>query len=121
MPVKKANTPPKRGASPTPTTTSDAAADVSVGTDSNALETDSVEESSAPAPNIADAPDSGADTKSDDDEEVVKSNFVKIRVKDFRGSFGNAFFDDNGVCEHCDAATAKALQEHFPGAEVEVL
>ena len=52
-------------------------------------------------------------------EPVVKSNFRKVRVKDFRGSYGDAKFDDRGVSKAISETTLNHLKKQFRGAEIE--
>lgn len=52
-------------------------------------------------------------------EEIVKSGFRKVKVKDFRGSYADAKFDDNGVCAEISEKTLEELKAQFPGAEFE--
>lgn len=51
-------------------------------------------------------------------ERVVKSNFARIQLKNFRGSYKDAQFDDDGVCARISQETLTALKTQFPGIEV---
>lgn len=55
------------------------------------------------------------------DEPVVKSGYKKVRVKDFRGTFGDAKFNDDCVCDAISDETLAILNKQFPGAEIEEL
>ncbi|MBS1795780.1 MAG: hypothetical protein JSS81_18135 [Acidobacteria bacterium] len=66
--------------------------------------------------------DQASKTEPEETEEpIVKSGCKKIKVKDFRGSFGRAKFDDDGICEAIDEETFNQLRKQFPGAEYEFL
>ena len=52
------------------------------------------------------------------EQPIVKSNFLKVQIRDFRGSFLDAKFDDNGVCERISEQTLRTLASEFPGIDV---
>lgn len=59
------------------------------------------------------------------DEEVIepkvttlKSNFAKVQLNNFRGSYKDAFFNDDGVCSRISKDTLEALKRDFPGINV---
>lgn len=68
-------------------------------------------------PETAETPAPGADDM--DDEVMLKSNFFKIRIKNFRGTFSDAVFDDNGMCERISESTLRQLIDQFPNADFE--
>ncbi|MBS1796993.1 MAG: hypothetical protein JSS81_24415 [Acidobacteria bacterium] len=83
---------------------------------------DPVRDEAAPEATIPNDVDQAPKTEPEADEEpIVKSGFKKIRVKEFRGSFGRAKFDDDGICEAIDEETFNQLRKQFPGAEYEFI
>lgn len=52
------------------------------------------------------------------DDPLVKTGFRKIRVAEFRGSYRDTWFSDDGEAE-ISAATYDAFRAEFPGAVVE--
>ena len=53
--------------------------------------------------------------ESDDNSPVVKSNFAKVQVEGFCGTYKDAKFDDEGVCERISLETLECLSKDFPG------
>ena len=67
------------------------------------------------------APETRVDgSHSEVDDQLIKTGFRKIRVAEFRGSYRDAHFDDDGEAELSDT-TYDAFRSEFPGAVVEEL
>lgn len=70
------------------------------------------------------APEQEAEAKAPDEvqategEGIVKSGFLKVKIRDFRGSFLDAKFDDDGVCDRISEQTLRTLASEFPGIDV---
>lgn len=51
-------------------------------------------------------------------EPVIKSGFMKVKAEQFRGSYKDAQFDDDGVCPRISKGTLELLQMDFPGIKI---
>ncbi len=65
--------------------------------------------------------DEGTNPSVETEEPVVKSGFKKVKAAEFRGSYKDAQFDDDGVCQRITEKTLNELQTDFPGIELEEL
>lgn len=106
--------------------------DVSSGASNNEPATSAATEGDTPigtsvesaAPEATDSVEAEAETETSEESEVasagglVKRGFARVRIPEFRGSFEDAVFDDNGVCERINEATFASLIRQFPGAQV---
>lgn len=65
---------------------------------------------------VVPAPDAEVTEKTE--EPIIKSGFRKIKASNFRGSYQDAKFDDEGCCEITETTLA-SLKADYPGIEIE--
>ena len=62
--------------------------------------------------------ESAAKNAFDPEEPIIKSGFAKVRISNFRGGYGDAHFNDDGLCERISHGTLDELLKQFPGVEI---
>lgn len=76
-------------------------------------------EQPSPAATALETEDKAASVAAEPAEQpLVKGGFLKVRINNFRGTFKDALFDDDGVCERISEETMRTLANDFPGVEV---
>jgi hypothetical protein len=71
-----------------------------------------------PEVTVEDSPDVTT-TKNTVEEPVIKSGFKKVKASEFRGTYKDAQFDDNGVCKNISETTLNSLLTDFPNIKLE--